>query len=42
MAIAASKVRIEAIDTTAILLVLDVLVWLELEVVSREDAGGDI
>lgn len=42
MAIPASKVRIEAMDRTAILLVLDVLVWLGLEVVSLEDAGGDI
>lgn len=42
MAIATNKVRIEAMDRKAILLVLDVLVWLELEVVSLGDAGGDI
>ena len=42
MAIAASKVRIEAMDRTVMLLVLGVLVWLGLEVVSPGDAGGDI
>lgn len=42
MVIAASKVKIEAMDRTVMLLVLGVLVWLGLEVVSPGDAGGDI